>query len=108
MIVDEADNQMIDEAVTPLIIARPQENDTMMEASRLADRLAGSLLVGEDYDLDYTFKEVHLLADGRGKIAAWCADNRIGLFSQPTWMATLVLQALQARHFLPRATSSMW
>jgi len=27
VIVDEADNQMIDEAVTPLIISRPQDNE---------------------------------------------------------------------------------
>jgi len=102
VIVDEADNQMIDEAVTPLIISRPQENETMMEASRSADRIAGTLLVGEDYELDYTYKDVQMLPDGRTKIAAWCADHRIGLFSQPAWMATLVLQALQARHFFLR------
>ena len=102
VIVDEADNQMIDEAVTPLIISRPQQNETMIEASRLADGLAGTLLVGEDYDLDYTYKEVQLLPDGREKIAAWCADHRIGLFSQPAWMSVLVVQALQARHFFLR------
>ena len=102
VIVDEADNQMIDEAVTPLIISRPQENETMIEASRLADQLAGGLLVGEDYELEYTYKEVRLLPEGRAKIEAWCSDHRIGLFSQPAWMATLVIQALQARHFFLR------
>ncbi len=102
VIVDEADNQMIDEAVTPLIISRPQENETMIEASRLADQLAGGLLVGEDYELEYTYKEVRLLPGGRTKIEGWCADHRIGLFSQPAWMSTLVLQALQARHFFLR------
>ena len=102
VIVDEADNQMIDEAVTPLIISRPQENQTMVEASRLADRIAGSLLVGEDYDLDYTYKDVRLLPDGLNKVAAWCAENVTGLYSQPAWMGTLVLQALQARHFFLR------
>jgi preprotein translocase subunit SecA len=102
VIVDEADNQMIDEAVTPLIISRPQENQTMVEASRMADRIAGTLLVGEDYELDYTYKDVQLLDEGRRKIAAWCAEHGGGIFSQPAWMGTLVLQALQARHFFLR------
>jgi preprotein translocase subunit SecA len=99
VIVDEADNQMIDEAVTPLIISRPQENQTLVLASQVADRLAASLLAGEDYSLDYTFKDVTLLPPGREKIERWCSDKREGLFSQPAWMGTLVTQALQARHF---------
>jgi preprotein translocase subunit SecA len=99
VIVDEADNQMIDEAVTPLIISRPQENETLVLASQVADRLAAGLLVGEDYSLDYTFKDVSLLPAGREKIRLWCAEKREGLFSQPAWMGTLVTQALQARHF---------
>jgi len=99
VIVDEADNQMIDEAVTPLIISRAQENETLVLASQVADRLAAGLLVGEDYSIDYTFKDVSLLPPGREKIRVWCAEKREGLFSQPAWMGTLVTQALQARHF---------
>ena len=102
VIVDEADNQMIDEAVTPLIISRPQENQTMIAASQHADKLAATLLVGEDYDLDYTYKDVHLLPGGRSKISAWCSAYQIGLYSQPAWMSTLVPQALHARHFFLR------
>jgi len=50
-IVDEADNQMIDEAVTPLIISRQQESAALIEASHRADQVASTLLVGEDYDI---------------------------------------------------------
>ena len=43
-IVDEADNQLIDEAVTPLIISRPQENDALVQACRAANRAAESMV----------------------------------------------------------------
>ena len=101
-IVDEADNQMIDEAVTPLIISRRQDDPELVEASRLSDRLAAALIVGEDYEIDTEFKEVRLSPPGREKIADWCVARRAGRFSRPAWMATLVVQALQARHFFLR------
>lgn len=101
-IVDEADNQMIDEAVTPLIISREQENADLLHASRLADRLAASLLVGEDYEINVQFKEVKLLDLAHAKVAAWCREHGEGVFSHPAWMETLVTQALHARHFFLR------
>ena len=101
-IVDEADNQMIDEAVTPLIISRQQESAALIEASNLADKLASTLLVGEDYDIGIQFKEVRFLELGQTKIRAWCEEHGTGRFSKPAWMSTLVLQSLQARHFYLR------
>lgn len=101
-IVDEADNQLIDEAVTPLIISRPQENSSLLTVCRRADRVAASLLVGEDYEVDHRFKEVKLLDAGRDRIARACAEEPAGRFNQPVWMNILVVQALQARHFFLR------
>jgi preprotein translocase subunit SecA len=101
-IVDEADNQMIDEAVTPLIISRQQESAALIEASHRADQVASTLLVGEDYDISLRFKEVRLLSAGNDKIRLWCEQHGRGRFSRPAWMSTLVLQALQARHFYLR------
>ncbi|MBS0631464.1 MAG: hypothetical protein JSS11_06090 [Verrucomicrobia bacterium] len=101
-IVDEADNQMIDEAVTPLIISREQESAALIEASTVSDRLASTLLVGEDYDINLHFKEVRLLDAGHAKIRAWCQQHDGGRFARQAWMSTLVLQALQARHFYLR------
>ncbi|HEY0944742.1 MAG TPA: DEAD/DEAH box helicase [Opitutaceae bacterium] len=101
-IVDEADNQLIDEAVTPLIISRPQESSSLLTVCRRADRVAASLLVGEDYEIDYRFKEVQLLDAGRARIAQACAEETAGCFNQPVWMNILVVQALQARHFFLR------
>jgi preprotein translocase subunit SecA len=100
-IVDEADNQLIDEAVTPLIISRKQENESMRETCRAVDGCAATLLPGEHYDVLDRFKEIRLLPDGRQLINEWCAEHQ-GLLSAPDWVADLVLQSLQARHFFLR------
>lgn len=101
-IVDEADNQLIDEAVTPLIISRQQEDPAMVAVCRSADAIASGLLAGEHYELDALHKETRLTDAGRERIAAWCAQAGPGRFHQPAWIAVLVVQALQARHFFLR------
>lgn len=102
VIVDEADNQMIDEAATPLIISRRQENPTLVQACAAADRIASTLLPGEDYDVEPVFREARLREPGREKIAAACAAGLDGLFASPGWMSELVQQALRARHYYLR------
>lgn len=101
-IVDEIDNQLIDEAVTPLIISRPQPNMTLVEISQRSEQLAAGLLPGEDYTIEVSHQEVTLTDEGRGKIATWCAMQAAGRFRQTAWMNILVTQALQARHFYLR------
>lgn len=101
-IVDEADNQLIDEAVTPLIISRPQPNDSLVELCNSADRLASELLPGEHYELDLRHKETKLLPAGYDVIEAWCLKQSGGIFHQVAWMSGLVTQSLQARHFFLR------
>ncbi len=101
-IVDEADNQLIDEAVTPLIISRPQEDAALVAVCRSADSIASGLLPGEHYELDTRHKETRLTDAGRERIAAWCAQAGPGRFHQPAWIGVLVVQALQARHFFLR------
>jgi preprotein translocase subunit SecA len=96
--VDEADNQLIDEAVTPLIISRPEENGSITEATVAAYQLSASFLPGEDYDLNERHKEVELTEPGREKVGAWCAEQS-GLLAATAWMCDLVVTALQARHF---------
>ncbi len=98
-IVDEADNQMIDEAVTPLIISQPQENEALIALCRMANQVAAGLLPGEDYELNVRHKEVKITDLGRERIAAWCAEEGRSRFSQPVWVASLAQQALQARHY---------
>ncbi|MBI2513879.1 MAG: hypothetical protein HYV96_18065 [Opitutae bacterium] len=101
-IVDEADNQLIDEAVTPLIISRPQPNEALVELCRQANRLAAELLPGEHYELDVRHKEAKLVEAGHARIDDWCAQHGRSIFNQPGWVSGLVVQALQARHFFLR------
>lgn len=96
--VDEADNQLIDEAVTPLIISQKEENSNIDMATDAAYRVAGTLLPGEDYELNERQKEIDLLQTGRDKIRAW-GEAQDGLLSAVDWMCDLVVTSLQARHF---------
>ncbi|MDQ8186506.1 prepilin peptidase [Pelagicoccus sp. SDUM812002] len=100
-IVDEADNQLIDEAVTPLIISQKQENEVLREASQAAERLAASLLPGEHYEVIERFRETRLLESGREVIANWCSEQS-GFLAATDWVSELANQALQARHFFLR------
>ncbi len=101
-IVDEADNQLIDEAVTPLIISRAQDDAAMLTVCKRADEVAGTLVAGEDYSIEQRYKEIRLLDAGRKRIAEFCAAEPAGRFNQPVWMGIMVTQALQARHFFLR------
>ncbi len=100
-IVDEADNQLIDEAVTPLIISRKEENPVLREACSQAEKCAASLLPGEHYELNERVKEVRLLPAGRDRIREWCSTKE-GFLSATDWVADLATQSLQARHFFLR------
>ncbi|MCH8474689.1 MAG: hypothetical protein LAT55_05610 [Opitutales bacterium] len=100
-IVDEVDNQLIDEAVTPLIISRQQENEALEEACQAADSCAATLLPGEDYEVDSRFKEVTLRPQGREAVAEFCSRQK-GFLAAEDWVVDLVRQSLQARHFFLR------
>lgn len=96
--VDEADNQLIDEAVTPLIISRKDENSLIEEASERSEELAASLLPGEHYELNNRYREARLIEAGKARVAEWC-ESQTGFLSAKDWMCDLVNQALQARHY---------
>lgn len=100
-IVDEVDNQLIDEAVTPLIISRQQENEALKLFCQAADRCAASLLPGEHYDIDYQYKEVNLRPEGDEAIREYCS-HQTGFLSAVDWVTDLVKHSLQARHFFLR------
>jgi preprotein translocase subunit SecA len=102
-IVDEADNLLIDEAVTPLIISRQQENAALSEACAVAGRLVEKLTEGADadYEVEVKLKDVRLTPAGRERLAELCAGLP-GVYQGAGWMAELVDQALRARHFYQR------
>jgi preprotein translocase subunit SecA len=97
-IIDEVDNQLIDEAVTPLIISRHQENAVLSAACHAAERYAAGLLPGEDYTVDERHREIKLEDSGREKVHA-CCDGQKGFLGARAWMVDLVIRALEARHF---------
>ncbi|NLB64738.1 MAG: prepilin peptidase [Fibrobacter sp.] len=61
-IVDEADNVLIDEAVTPLIISREKENQIFYDMCLEAFELAKNLQKDVDYEVDYKFRRINLYA----------------------------------------------
>ncbi|MEM1222778.1 MAG: helicase-related protein [Verrucomicrobiota bacterium] len=96
--VDEADNQLIDEAVTPLIISQPDEGKHIEEVTLAAHSLATTLSPDEHYEIDERKKEIELSDEGRRSVRLW-TESKEGLLSAPAWMGDLVVTALQARHF---------
>jgi len=97
-IVDEADSLLIDEAVTPLIISRAQENKPLVEACETAHQMVGSLVKGTDYLVDQKYKEITLSKEGTRKVAEH-AEILQGFWRGPARREELVVQALTAREF---------
>jgi preprotein translocase subunit SecA len=97
-IVDEADSALIDEAVTPLIISRQQENEPLRRACEIAHVLSQSLVAGEDYHADARRQEIRLERAGVAKLAAR-ASELPGMWRGAERRAELVTQALRAREF---------
>lgn len=97
-IVDEADSVLIDEAVTPLIISKPQINEPFAEAYRNIYRLAENLTPNEDYTIDERQKKIQLNPDLFQK-----NKNKLKklpeLFRSTARWTELVEQALVAKEF---------
>ena len=60
-IIDEADSVLIDEAVTPLIISRQNDNEFQHGAAESARKIAQNLELDTHYTIDPLYKEVTLL-----------------------------------------------
>ena len=97
-IVDEADSVLIDEAVTPLIISRAQDNKPMAEIYRTASGIAASLESDIDYHLDLKYKEVKLTKEALKKIET-LSMSLPGIWRGPSRRVELIQQALTAREF---------
>lgn len=68
-IVDEADSILIDEAVTPLIIAQPRANPMLVEACVAARDLVNRLEPGTHYAVDHRYREVKLTETGKERVS---------------------------------------
>ena len=100
-IVDEADSVLIDEAVTPLIIAAPHKNDSLCEAARLAHEIVEDLQPNTDYRSNARYREIDLTEGGFGKMVQRAA-RLPGLWQGHDRRLELVVQALVAREFFQR------
>ena len=100
-IIDEADNALIDEAVTPLIISRKQENEPLRRACEVSYEIASELQPGVDYTRNEKFQEIVLLPDGFEKIRSHSVKLP-PMWRGPQRAAELVRQALRAREFYHR------
>jgi len=97
-IVDEADSVLVDEAVTPLIISRSEENKPLVEACRTAHGIAAALVAGRDYRVDLKYREVSLTKEGASKVEDQ-SQRLPGIWRGPSRREELVHQALTAREF---------
>lgn len=97
-IVDEADSVLIDEAVTPLIISREQENRPLVDACNNAYQLAQSLQPGIDYTIDAKYREINLTQKGLDKTEL-LSEMLPGIWRGASRRVELVRQALTAREF---------
>lgn len=100
-IVDEADSILIDEAVTPLIIAAPAANPQAAEAVVQARDLAEPLREGRDYRIDRRFKEISLTDRGWLEVQKR-AEGLGGIWKGARRAEELVVQALVARELYMR------
>jgi preprotein translocase subunit SecA len=99
--VDEADSVLIDEAVTPLIIAAPHRNDALREAAETAQEMIGALDPKADYRTDQRYKEIELTETGVRKLVQQAAQLP-GIWKGHDRRSDLVIQALVAREFFHR------
>lgn len=94
-LVDEADAVLIDEGVTPLIIARSRAEDELAPLYERARDVAAGLEQGRHYEVDTLRKRVGLTAAGRAHLGALASDEG---WATARRAEELVRQALVAQH----------
>jgi preprotein translocase subunit SecA len=99
--VDEADSLLIDEAVTPLILSLPRDDQGLQQAVVAASGVADQLRPGHDYGVLRPQRTVDLYPSAEAAMAT------INATLPPLWQAAarrneLLRQALVARHFFLR------
>ncbi len=102
VIIDEADNLLIDEAVTPLIISRQVDNSALVEAVQAAHRLAAGLEEGADFTRDERYREAKLTAAGLERLERAAPELNCAPLEHAAWRRELVETALRARLFYHR------
>lgn len=101
VIVDEADNVLVDEAVTPLILSAPRSDLGLADAVRLVATVADRLIEGEDYELLQRQRTAVLKAPARAALSARAAELGVVWRAEPR-REELLRQAITVRHFILR------
>ncbi len=101
-IIDEADSLMIDEAVTPLIISRQVDNQSLVDAVLAARAIATGLTEGTDYTANERQREIQLTPAGLARIAEEVRLKEYTVLGHPYWRREMLETALRAEHFFKR------
>jgi preprotein translocase subunit SecA len=101
VIIDEADSILIDEAVTPLIISSPRLNESLLEATQTANRIANTLSPETDYTINTRYREIEFTRAGQIKLRDACSALP-GFWRGSDRRLELLKQALVAREFFLR------
>lgn len=99
-IVDEVDSILIDEARTPLIISGPSEES--VEPYKLADKIARSLILNEDFEIEEKEKNVALTEAGIRHCEKILGIDDIYAEVETSELLHKIVQALKARHLFKR------
>ncbi|MDB4265284.1 prepilin peptidase [bacterium] len=103
-LIDEADNGLIDEAVTPLIISQKVESEDLKGACLSAWKIAEFLRADSDYLVNRSGREVKLTDSGEDKVADQDEFPSTPLWRCPDRRRDMILLALEAREFFTRGT----
>jgi preprotein translocase subunit SecA len=95
-IVDEIDAVLIDEAVTPLIIAQPRQEDAQAALYGRARDLANELTEPQDFRIDHKKRRADLSAQGRRHVEELLQESDRGIWHAARRREELVEQALVA------------
>jgi len=99
-IVDEVDSILIDEARTPLIISGPSEDS--IEPYKIADKIARSLILNEDFELDEKEKNVALTEAGIRHCEKILGIDDIYAEVETSELLHKIVQALRARYLFKK------
>ena len=97
-IIDEADSVLIDEAVTPLIISKPMQNEPLKEAVKIAQLILPEIVMGTHYILENKYKEIRLTSKGK-ELLKKTAKNFPGMWQGISRQEEIINLSLQAREF---------
>lgn len=101
-LIDEADNSLIDEAVTPLIISRILEAGELELACESTWKVAATLEEGVDYRVERASKRIEVEEDRILTAAARIDLPQSGLWASARRRVELLILALEAQEFFLR------